>query len=66
MKVLIGDTIFTSPNGDKMDRHFTWSCEPHEGLKRFDASMIMEAEYLVCNLGFACILKSAAYMNYIL
>ena len=30
-KVLIGDTIFTSPNRDGTRRHFTWSCEPREG-----------------------------------
>ena len=30
-KVLIGDTIFTSPTGDET-RHFTWSYEPREGL----------------------------------
>ena len=30
--VLIGDTIFTSPTGDWMDRYFTWSPEPREGL----------------------------------
>ena len=29
-KVLIVDTIFTSPN--RRDRHFTWSSEPREGL----------------------------------
>jgi len=29
-KVLIGDTIFTSPSGD--DFHFTRSSEPREGL----------------------------------
>ena len=31
-KVLIEDTIFTSPTGDGRDRHFTWSSEPREGL----------------------------------
>ena len=31
-KVLIGDTIFTSPNGDGTRRHFTWSSQPREDL----------------------------------
>ena len=39
MKVLIGDTIFTSPNGDG-DRHFTWSSEPPEGLAACSAKEV--------------------------
>ena len=37
-KVLIGDTIFTSPNG--RDRHFTWSSEPREGLAACSAKEV--------------------------
>ena len=37
-KVLIGDTIFTSPNG--RDRHSTWSSEPREGLAACSAKEV--------------------------